>query len=632
MNVEKSGVNVLLVDDQPAKLLSYEVILAPLGENLIKAASAKEALELLLKMDVAVVLVDVCMPELDGFELAAMIHEHPRFQRTAIIFISAYQISDLDYVRGYGAGAVDFVPVPVVPEILRAKVKVFAELYRKTRELESMNQELEQRISERTAALEGFSARLLCSERGRSLALAAGNMGSWEYDAVEDRWSWDEGHSRVLGLDPQSFNSQVLVPPGDLMRSFFQDADWTALRNAMDGLNPGQSTFQHDFRIVRADGNRRWCVISAAATFESGGRLLRVDGVTLDITERKEAEERHALLAREVDHRARNALAIVQAIVRLARADSTPEYIAAVEGRIRALAQTHELLSQARWQGADMLRIVNEEIAPYRVRGAARVCVSGPSVILPPDKAQVMALSLHELATNAAKYGALSNETGQVKVKWELGGGKLRLCWQESNGPAVREPPRTGFGVKIVTASLRQEPGGEVNFEWRSDGLVCTIALEYGGTEAMPRAQMAQREELKLVAPKPSTKPRVLLVEDDALVGMMVQDMLEDAGWDVIGPVPSLDEALEAVRNGDFDAAVLDVNLGGTFVYPVAEVLHANGVPFVFLTGYAQEQLDDRFLASPALQKPIEADALEAALKTALARTAHEKPASVQQR
>src|SRR5437773_8654858 len=156
-----SKVNMLLVDDQPAKLLSYEVMLEPLGENLIKAASAKEALEHLLKNDIAVVLVDVCMPELDGFELAAMIREHPRFQKTAIIFISAIHLTDVDRLRAYEMGAVDYVPVPVIPEVLRAKVKVFAELYRKTRQLEQLNQELEHRVAERTGELEASRARLV---------------------------------------------------------------------------------------------------------------------------------------------------------------------------------------------------------------------------------------------------------------------------------------------------------------------------------------------------------------------------------------------------------------------------------------------------------------------------------------
>jgi signal transduction histidine kinase len=150
---ENDKVNILLVDDQQAKLLAYEVILDELGENLLKANSAREAFTLLLKNEIAVVLIDVCMPELDGFELAAMIREHPRFKTTAIIFVSAIAMTDLDRVKGYEYGAADYVPVPVVPELLRAKVRVFAELYRKTRDLERLNVELERRVAERTAEL-----------------------------------------------------------------------------------------------------------------------------------------------------------------------------------------------------------------------------------------------------------------------------------------------------------------------------------------------------------------------------------------------------------------------------------------------------------------------------------------------
>jgi signal transduction histidine kinase len=165
-------VNILLVDDQPAKLLSYETILSSLGETLITVTSATEALECLLKHEIAVVLVDVCMPDLDGYELAAMIRQHPRFQQTAIIFVSAVMLNDLDRLRGYECGAVDYVPVPVVPEILRAKVSVFAELYRKTRALERLNSELEQRVAERTSALEASTAALQEADRRKDEFLA----------------------------------------------------------------------------------------------------------------------------------------------------------------------------------------------------------------------------------------------------------------------------------------------------------------------------------------------------------------------------------------------------------------------------------------------------------------------------
>jgi signal transduction histidine kinase len=158
--VSPDKVNILLVDDSEAKLLSHEVVLAQIGENLFKASSAREAFECLLRHEIGLILIDVCMPELDGFELAAMIREHPRFQTTAIIFVSAVNFAHIDQLRGYQLGAVDYVPVPVVPELLRAKVKVFVDLYRKTRQLEKFNAELEARVLERTADLRRFNEEL----------------------------------------------------------------------------------------------------------------------------------------------------------------------------------------------------------------------------------------------------------------------------------------------------------------------------------------------------------------------------------------------------------------------------------------------------------------------------------------
>src|SRR3954465_8753389 len=219
-------VNILLVDDQPSKLLTYEVILRELGDNLIKASSGKEALEHLLKNEVAVVLMAVCMPELDGFELASMIREHPRFRQIAMIFISAIHLAEIDHLRGYEMGAVDYVPVPVVPQVLRAKVRVFTDLYRKSRELERLNAELEQRVAQRTAELEASTTRLLESEQRRSLALSAGNMGSWDWDVTTGQIVWDEGQHAIYGVAPGRF----AVTPEHFKVLIFPD-DWALLQS-----------------------------------------------------------------------------------------------------------------------------------------------------------------------------------------------------------------------------------------------------------------------------------------------------------------------------------------------------------------------------------------------------------------
>jgi PAS domain S-box-containing protein len=282
---QQDAVNILLVDDQPAKLLSYEVVLQELGENLIRASSAREAFEHLLRTEVAVILIDVVMPDLDGFELATMIREHPRFERTAIIFVSAIHMTDLDRLRGYEVGAVDYLPVPVVPDLLRAKVRLFVDLYRKTRQLERLNTELERRVKERTIALETSTARLQESEQRRSLALAAGHMGSWEWDLASDAQIWDEGQHCILGTDAFQF-----APTGEAAMAFVHQEDREGLQAVVVEAIRNGSPYNTEFRIVQASGDIRWCVIGAAPTLDRTGRPTRFSGVTHDITERKKAE------------------------------------------------------------------------------------------------------------------------------------------------------------------------------------------------------------------------------------------------------------------------------------------------------------------------------------------------------
>jgi len=603
-------INILLVDDQAGKLLSYEVILRQLGENLIKASSGREALEYLLKTEIAVVLVDVCMPDLDGFQLAAMIREHPRFKKIAMIFISAIHLSDMDRLRGYEMGAVDYVPVPVIPEVLRAKVKVFAELYRKTRELEKLNAELEQRVAARTAELEASTGRLLQSEQRRTLALAAGNMGAWDWDRVNGDCLWDDGQCRIFGVEHDSF----AVTPENV-RVLLHPEDWDHLQAAVTKLLESRQAYQGEFRVRRPNGEVRWCFGSAAPTVDDAGNVVRVSGVTVDITDRKEAEERQALLSREVDHRAKNALALVQSIIRLTRAGSVSAYTAAVEGRIQALSRAHTVLAQSRWQGADLGGLVEEEVAPFRTGETNRISLQGPRVLLQPTPAQTLALALHELATNAAKYGALSQGTGTVKLTWEVDAGTLVISWSEAGGPAASKPVSQGFGTRLSLASVEGQLGGKALFDWHPEGLKCILSVPLSDKLAHPdSAESGHHNRPQRDAPPEAgvTMPgnRVMIVEDEPLVAMAMSELVAELGMTVIGPFGNLGQAIAALKDNSVSAALLDINLAGELVYPLADRLMADKVPFAFVTGYGSESIDRRYANVRVLQKPIKRDAL----------------------
>jgi len=285
------SVNILMVDDQPGKLLSYEATLADLGENLVKATSAKEALEKLLKTDVAVVLMDVSMPDIDGFELAEIIRQHPRFQKTAIIFISAVHLTDLDRLKGYQHGAVDYLSVPIVPEVLRAKVRVFAELHRKNRQLEKLNTELEQRVAERTAELQQQAFAL--HKLNRDLA-----QKNQELDAI-------------VQTAPDIIFSRNADGTRDYISSRFYEYTGAALESAvgyawLEYVHPDDKEHAHtdwlrcvqsgelydcNYRLRAADGQYRWFRARAVPVRDGQGDILKWYGTCSDIHDSKVLEQ-----------------------------------------------------------------------------------------------------------------------------------------------------------------------------------------------------------------------------------------------------------------------------------------------------------------------------------------------------
>ena len=316
--------------------------------------------------------------------------------------------------------------------------------------------------------------RLRTTEERFQLALKLGGVASWYWDlSTGDTWVSDSFRD-VYGLPPGSMvNTQVfesLVHPDDLEH----------VRNQIQGIFQRSEV---EFRIIRpSDQQVRWIHSLGGALRDASGNIVRLVGVSVDFTERMHAQERERLLTREVDHRAKNLLSVIQAVIQLTHARSTPQFVDDVTGRIHALARVHTLIAASRWMGAELSRLVEDELAPFTVNGE-RVRLNGPAVELKPAAAQSMALVIHELTINAAKYGALSTPEGQIEIDWKLansGEGDLVLHWRESGGPPVRVPHKSGFGSKLIRTSVERQLGGTVQMNWLAEGLQCdmTLAME----------------------------------------------------------------------------------------------------------------------------------------------------------
>jgi PAS domain S-box-containing protein len=607
-SVSIEPVNILLVDDQPGKLLTYEAILDGLDATLIKATTAEEALTALLKTDIAVILMDVVMPDLDGFELAEMIRNHPRHEKTAVIFISAVRLETDDLLKGYRTGAVDYVSVPVVPEILKAKVQIFVELYRKSRQLDTLNAELEERVKQRTEQLEDSHAALQESEERLRLASEAAKLATFEFDQKAQTLQWSANISDVLHnnvAEHQSFDSFMLL---------VHDDDRDMVRNYVRTANYADTTAELEFRVTGARGVS-WILARARAFKTGNAEVPRVLGTLLDITERKSAESHQQLLMAELDHRVKNILANVAAIARLSSSNavSVASFASALDGRIHAMSAAHDLLRQSSWTGVDLHELVEGALAPFRSRTDNDIIVDGECVRLTSKFGQSMALVLHELVTNAVKHGALSVAGGKVAVSWSrietADGDKIGFSWRESGGPHCSKPVRNGFGLAVIQ-SAASECGGVAEMNFAPEG----YQFDFQG-DLSTRAQMVGTRHIAIVprsrgplaaANIPAAAGcRILLIEDEALIAMQLKLDLEAQGHTVVGPYSQLSESLRAASQSDFDIALVDINLGADNSAPIAEILDQRMIPFAFTTGYHDLVfLPPRLREYPHLTKP----------------------------
>jgi PAS domain S-box-containing protein len=248
-----------------------------------------------------------------------------------------------------------------------------------------------------------------------------------------------------------------------------------------DVLRTGVSVREQEVHIERPDGSRGIALVDIEAVKDDKGNIVGAVNCFQDITERKRSEAQIIDLAREAEHRTKNILATVLATVRLSRSDTSDDLKQLIEGRINALAKVHGLFVQSRWAGAELRALATQELSPYCGEAEGRVRIDGPAVMLEPNTAQTIAMSLHELATNAAKYGSLSKPDGRVEIVWSrTADGRLSLRWIEAGGPTVTPPTHRGFGTRIMENIIVSQLNGEVHFDWRDQGLACEIALPLG--------------------------------------------------------------------------------------------------------------------------------------------------------
>jgi signal transduction histidine kinase/ActR/RegA family two-component response regulator len=563
-------VNILLVDDQQAKLLSHEVVLAGMGENLLKASSAREAFECLLKNEVALILIDVCMPDLDGFELASMIREHPRFQSTAIIFVSAVMMAHIDQLRGYNAGGVDYVPVPVVPELLRAKVKVFVELYRKTRQLEQFNADLERRVEERTAELRKFNEELelRIEERTRERELALAQLfEAQKMDTI----------GRLTGGVAHDFNNLLMAVLGSLAlleKRLPEDPQARRLlQNAIQGADRGKALTQRLLAFSRRQDLKPEAVDFAQLLHGMEELLKRAVGHGITFSSEFSKDLPPVL----VDA---NQLELALLNVALNARDAMQD-----GGSVKITAQADK---------------VGLPVASNRRRGANG---SGNS----------LSGTVGEAALPPGEYVRITVvDTGVGMDEATLA--KATEPFFTTKGPGKG----TGLGLSMVHGLAAQ-----------SGGLLRIHSEPNAGTVVelwLPRANSIPAAVVRaLESPtqsRPETAPcMVLIVDDDTLVMTGTAAMISDLGHTPV-EAHSAAEALDILDSGlKVDVVLTD------HVMPIMTGLQLAGciqekfpgLPIILATGYAELPVDPATLGIARLAKPCTQHEIAAAIHAAVA-------------
>jgi len=425
--------------------------------------------------------------------------------------------------------------------------------------------------------------------------------------------SWNAGACNIFGYDEGEMigrSIKRIIPPH--------------LHREEDGILARLRRGEHirHYETVRVTKDRRLVNISVTVSplRDRFGTVVGASKVARDITERKQAEELQRLLLEELNHRVKNTLATIQAIASqsLGRARSPQDFVTSFSGRVQALARAHNMLTEAKMQGAQIDDLIREHV----LLGDAdrRISCSGPTLVLDAQSSLHLALVLHELATNARKYGALSTPNGRLALAWEVRrNGEQVLCldWKESGGPRVGVPKERGFGSVLIEKTL-QGHGGEVEVRFEPEGVSGHIRMPLREIHPMigtvaPGTHGAPQGDVD-VPVRQSSDRRIIVIEDEPLVAMDLEAQLADAGWTVVGVAGTLEQARKLVASAECDAALLDVNLAGRPVDELAAVLRRRNIPFAFATGYGRSALPAGFREGPVLSKPFSSEQLGAVI------------------
>ena len=456
---------VLLADDNTDMREYVRRLLAP-HYDVETVANGSEALQALRGQHPDLLLSDVMMPVRDGFELLREIRSDPQLSDLPIILLSA-RAGDEAKVEGLNAGADDYLIKPFSAQELLARVNTNIAMARLRRDI--------------TAELDAQKTRL-------QAVLDTVPVAVWfTFDSEGQHVVGNRGASEMLRI-PEASNVSLSRPPAQIPQHFciFRNGeplppDQLPLRRAVRG----ETVTNEEMELHFTDGTVTTGVVHAAPIRDRSGNVVGAVSAGLDITERKRTEEHRLLLLNELNHRVKNTLATVQSIAahsfRRAASDAGGREV--FEARLMALARAHDVLTNENWEGANLEKIVDQAIAPHRGPRAGQFHVNGPRVRLSAKMALSMGTALHELATNAAKYGALSDDSGQIGITWQTSddGRELRLEWLEEHGPPVAPPGHPGFGTRLIERGLAQELDGETKIEYRPSGVWCEIKARLRG-------------------------------------------------------------------------------------------------------------------------------------------------------